>query len=66
MATIPADNPFYTQASGIIGPFWAMGLRNPFTTAVQPGTGPFDINDVGETSWEKINSGSPGPISGGP
>ncbi len=64
--TIPADNPFYTQASGINRAIWAMGLRNPFTTAVQPGTGRFYINDVGETSWEEINSGSPGANFGWP
>jgi glucose/arabinose dehydrogenase len=39
--TIPADNPFFNQASGKNRAIWALGLRNPYTFAVQPGTGPF-------------------------
>ena len=39
--TIPTDNPFYNQATGNNRAIWAMGLRNPFSTAVQPGTGLF-------------------------
>ncbi len=36
---------------------WAVGLRNPYTFAFQPGTGRVFINDVGEETWEEINDG---------
>jgi len=37
--SIPTDNPFYSTASGMNRAIWALGLRNPFSFAVQPGTG---------------------------
>ena len=37
--SIPTDNPFYSQATGDNRAIWALGLRNPFTFAFQPGTG---------------------------
>jgi glucose/arabinose dehydrogenase len=52
---IPADNPFVGIAPGINQLIFALGLRNPFTFAVQPGTGTIYINDVGETTWEEID-----------
>jgi len=69
--TIPQDNPFFHQTSGKNRAIWALGLRNPFTFAVQPGTGRIYINDVGQRGWEEINQGSPGanygwPITEGP
>ena len=45
--TIPTDNPFYATQTGLARAVWAYGLRNPFTFAVQPGTGRIHINDVG-------------------
>ena len=36
--TIPTDNPFYSTATGNNRAIWALGLRNPFTFAFQPGT----------------------------
>jgi len=53
--TIPTDNPFYSNTTGVNRSIWALGLRNPFTFAVQPGTGKTYLNDVGETNWEEIN-----------
>ncbi len=47
--TIPADNPFAASQSGLGRAVWAYGLRNPYTFAVQPGTGTIHINDVGES-----------------
>ena len=64
--TIPADNPFFGQASGVNRAIWAMGLRNPFTTAFQRSTGRLFINDVGETRWEEINAGVRGANYGWP
>ena len=52
---IPADNPFVGTASGINQLIYVLGLRNPFTFAVQPGTGTIFINDVGENTWEEID-----------
>ena len=52
---IPADNPFVGTAPGINQLIYALGLRNPFTFAVQPGTGTIFINDVGENTWEEID-----------
>jgi glucose/arabinose dehydrogenase len=64
--TIPTDNPFYGTTTGNNRAIWALGLRNPYTTAFQPGTGRFFINDVGEGSWEEINSGAAGANYGWP
>ncbi len=52
---IPADNPFVGKATGINQLIYALGLRNPFTFAVQPKTGIIYINDVGENTWEEID-----------
>jgi glucose/arabinose dehydrogenase len=58
--TIPTNNPFYSRASGQNRAIWALGLRNPFKFAFQPGTGTMFINDVGERAWEEINRGVSG------
>ncbi len=64
--SIPADNPFYTSATGKNRAIWALGLRNPFKVAVQPGTGRIFINDVGGGSFEEINDGLAGKNYGWP
>ena len=53
--TIPTNNPFYATASGNNRAIWALGLRNPFKFAVQPGTDTIFINDVGADAWEETN-----------
>jgi glucose/arabinose dehydrogenase len=58
--TIPTGNPFYASATGNNRAIWALGLRNPFKFAVQPGTGTIFINDVGADAWEEINRGASG------
>jgi glucose/arabinose dehydrogenase len=58
--TIPNDNPFFNTATGNNRSIWALGLRNPFTFAFQPGTGRLLINDVGQSAWEEINDGIAG------
>ena len=45
---------------------WARGLRNPYSFAVQPGTGRIHINDVGAQTWEEINHGLKGANYGWP
>jgi glucose/arabinose dehydrogenase len=57
---IPADNPFVGTATGINQLIYGLGLRNPFTSAVQPGTGKIFINDVGQSNWEEIDQAIPG------
>lgn len=64
--TIPSDNPFFTQATGVNRSIWALGLRNPFTFAFQPLSGILYINDVGQVSWEEINLGVAGANYGWP
>lgn len=64
--SIPNDNPFFDRADGKNRAIWARGLRNPFTFAVQPGTGRIFINDVGEQTWEEINKGKSGANFGWP
>lgn len=62
---VPDDNPF-VDTPGARGEIWALGLRNPFTFAVQPGTGRIFVNDVGEKAWEEINNLVPGGNYGWP
>ena len=54
------------QTSGKNQLIWALGLRNPFTFAFQPGTGRLLINDVGQNTWEEINVGRAGANYGWP
>jgi glucose/arabinose dehydrogenase len=65
-AQIPTDNPFYSTATGKNRLIWALGLRNPFTFDVQPGTGRIYVNDVGWGSWEEINEVQAGDNLGWP
>ncbi len=51
--TIPDDNPFYQQFRGNNRAIVALGLRNPYTLAVQPGTGRLYLNMVG-ANYEQI------------
>ena len=64
--SIPTDNPFFNVATGDNRLIWALGLRNPFTFAFQPGTGRMFINDVGASTWEEINDGIAGSNYGWP
>jgi glucose/arabinose dehydrogenase len=64
--SIPTDNPFYNTATGNNRAIWALGLRNPFTFALQPGTTRLFINDVGESTYEEINDGIAGSNYGWP
>src|SRR5829696_7421028 len=64
--TIPRDNPFYKRATGTNRAIWALGLRNPFSFAIQPHKGKMFINDVGEQRWEEINRGAAGANYGWP
>jgi glucose/arabinose dehydrogenase len=64
--TIPVDNPFFGTATGKNRAIWALGLRNPFTFGIQPGTGRIFIDDVGQNTWEEIDDGLAGANYGWP
>jgi len=64
--TIPTDNPFFATATGKNRAIWALGLRNPFTFGIQPGTGRIFIDDVGQSAWEEIDDGIAGANYGWP
>lgn len=64
--SIPVDNPVCTTPGLQTCAIWARGLRNPFTLALQPGSGRLHINDVGELSWEEIDLGVPAADYGWP
>jgi glucose/arabinose dehydrogenase len=64
--SIPTDNPFYSQTSGIDRASWAIGLRNPYTFAVDPATGRIHVNDVGQEAWEEVNHAVAGANFGWP
>ncbi len=65
--SIPTDNPFYSTASGQNRSIWALGLRNPFTFAQNPGGTPaMFINDVGQGTAEEVNPGAAGANFGWP
>ena len=64
--SIPTDNPHVATQSGLARAIWARGLRNPYTFAVQPGTGRIHINDVGQNTWEEVNLGVAGADYGWP
>ena len=63
---IPTSNPFFNTATGANRAIWALGLRNPFTFAFQPGSSRMFINDVGQNTWEEINDGIAGSNYGWP
>ena len=66
---IPSDNPFFGGNTGKNRAVWALGLRNPFVIAFQPGTGRLFINDVGSinaAAREEINDGLAGANYGWP
>ncbi|MGI4832066.1 MAG: PQQ-dependent sugar dehydrogenase [Janthinobacterium lividum] len=64
--SVPAGNP-YAVAGGSAQRqrVWSIGLRNPFTFSIQPGTGRIFVNNVGEGSWEEVNDASTGGLNFG-
>lgn len=64
--SIPSDNPFYNAVTDNYRAIWALGFRNPFTFAIQPGMNRIFINDMGEGAWDEINDGIPGSNYGWP
>lgn len=63
--SFPTDNPFYNTAGAYRG-IHSLGLRNPFSMDVQPGSGRIFINDVGPGTWEEIIEAQAGANYGWP
>jgi hypothetical protein len=63
--SIPTDNPFFNTATGVNRSIWALGLRNPFTFAFQPGTGECSSMMSGKASGKRLMTGSPDQITAG-
>ncbi|MEO5713157.1 MAG: PQQ-dependent sugar dehydrogenase [Luteolibacter sp.] len=59
--SVPSDNPFYREYKGNNRAIVALGLRNPFAIAVQPGTGLLYLNMVGANfeQIERYETGKP-------
>jgi glucose/arabinose dehydrogenase len=64
--SIPSDNPFLGQTTGMNQAIWALGLRNPFNFAIDRTNGRIHLNDVGENSWEEVNHAITGVNFGWP
>ncbi len=68
--SIPADNPFFTVASGKYRAIWAIGFRNPYSIAFDSKgdaqSMKFFVNDVGPDDYEEINEGVAGGNYGWP
>lgn len=64
--SIPADNPFLGQTTGVNQAIWARGLRNPYTFAIDRTNGRIHVNDVGQDSWEEVNHAIAGANFGWP
>jgi glucose/arabinose dehydrogenase len=63
----PTDNPYYSSTNVITRRIWCLGLRNPYTLSIQPGTGKIYINNVGSDTWEEVHDGTaPGQNFGWP
>lgn len=53
--SIPSDNPFLSETTGIHQAIFARGLRNPYTFAIDRVTGRIFVNDVGQDASEEVN-----------
>jgi len=61
--SIPSSNPFAGSTPGL-GEIWAYGLRNPWRTSFDRGTGRFYIADVGQGRREEVDR-EPSGFTGG-
>ncbi len=52
---IPNDNPWLATDGSLLEEFWAIGLRSPHTSIMDPVTGGFYVGDVGEQKYEEVN-----------
>jgi uncharacterized repeat protein (TIGR03806 family) len=52
---IPNDNPFQDPNGSVLEEFWALGLRSPHRTTLDPVTGQIWLGDVGQDSYEEVD-----------
>ena len=64
--SIPVENPFYAQTSGINRAIYAMGVRQPWSIGFDNSTGAMILQDVGATTYEEVNLGRAGANYGHP
>lgn len=64
--SIPTDNPFYGQTTGLYRAIYALGFRNPFSMDIDPVSGRIYVGDVGSDAWEEINDVQSGRNYGWP
>ncbi|NNK80935.1 MAG: glucose dehydrogenase, partial [Flavobacteriales bacterium] len=53
--SIPLDNPFIDITEEHLKAIYALGIRNPYSMAIQRSTGRIFFNDVGSETWEEVN-----------
>jgi len=54
--TIPADNPFFTTNTGKRRSVYAHGFRNPFRFTGRESNQTYIVADVGQSTWEEVDS----------
>jgi glucose/arabinose dehydrogenase len=54
--TIPTDNPFYNTNTGKRRSVYAYGFRNPFRFTLRESNQTYVVADVGESTWEEVDS----------
>jgi glucose/arabinose dehydrogenase len=54
--TIPADNPFFITNTGKRRSVYAYGFRNPFRFARRESNQTYIVADVGQSTWEEVDS----------
>lgn len=54
--SVPTDNPWADSLTGLSRYIHARGFRNPFTLAVEKTSGRVFANDVGDGTWESVDS----------
>jgi glucose/arabinose dehydrogenase len=59
-------NPFYESSDVRARRILAFGLRNPFRFTIRPGTDEVYVGDVGQSTWEELDSLTSPPVSGQP
>ena len=64
--SIPSDNPFLSQTTGINQAIWAVGCATRSISRSTAPTGASIVNDVGQDTWEEVNLAIAGANFGWP